>query len=82
MARSLPFRQLVAQQKRPLSVSAARFSQEAESTPGLVPRPPKGTDSSTSALDYKISHPQQRPPRLPRIDPPRWSAEEAVTNIL
>jgi acetolactate synthase-1/3 small subunit len=46
------------------------------------PTPPKGTDSSTSALDYKLNHPRPRPPSLPEIDPPKWSAEYAVTNIL
>ncbi|KAI5481182.1 hypothetical protein MNV49_005617 [Pseudohyphozyma bogoriensis] len=38
--------------------------------------------SSTSASDYKLAHPKSRPPPLPTIDPPRWSAEEAVNNIL
>ncbi|CAH7666631.1 small subunit of acetolactate synthase-domain-containing protein [Phakopsora pachyrhizi] len=38
--------------------------------------------SATSALDYKLSHPRKRPPPLPSIDPPSWSAEQAVTNIL
>lgn len=47
-----------------------------------VPHPPRGIDSSTSALDYKLQHPRPRPPRLPSIDPPKWSAEYAVTNIL
>ena len=39
-------------------------------------------DDSASALDYKLSHPQRRPPPLPTIDPPKWSAQEAVSNIL
>lgn len=51
-------------------------------TPPKVPAPPKPIDDSTSALDFKLSHPRPRPPPLPKIDPPRWSAEEAVTNIL
>jgi len=47
-----------------------------------VPRPPKGVDDSTSALEYKISQ-KARPPPLPTFDLPRQrSAEEAVTNIL
>lgn len=46
------------------------------------PHPPKGTASSTSALDFKLQHPRPRPPSLPEIDPPKWSAEYAVTNIL
>lgn len=37
--------------------------------------------SSTSAIAYKASH-RRRPPPLPTIDPPAWSAAEAVTNIL
>jgi ACT domain len=37
--------------------------------------------SSTSAIAYKASH-RRRPPPLPTIDPPSWSAAEAVTNIL
>jgi len=39
-------------------------------------------DSATSALDYKLSHPHSKPAKLPTIEPPRWSAEEAVSNIL
>lgn len=39
------------------------------------------TPSATSALDYKLSHPRKRHP-LPSIEPPSWSAEQAVTNIL
>ena len=39
------------------------------------------TSSSTSAIAYKASH-RRRPPPLPTIDPPSWSAAEAVTNIL
>ncbi|KAF8510570.1 acetolactate synthase [Hysterangium stoloniferum] len=47
-----------------------------------VPRPPKGIDDSTSALEYKSSQ-KTRPPPLPTFDLPRQrSAEEAVTNIL
>lgn len=37
--------------------------------------------SSTSAIAYKAVH-RRRPPPLPTIDPPSWSAAEAVTNIL
>ena len=37
--------------------------------------------SSTSAIAYKAIH-RRRPPPLPKIDPPSWSAVEAVTNIL
>ncbi|MBW0487289.1 hypothetical protein O181_027004 [Austropuccinia psidii MF-1] len=47
-------------------------------TPPAPPRP----NSATSALDYKLSRPKSRPPPLPVIDPPSWSAEQAVTNIL
>lgn len=53
-----------------------------QKAPQKVPSPPKPIDDSTSALDFKLSHPRPRPPPLPKIDPPRWSAEEAVTNIL
>ncbi|KAH9440161.1 hypothetical protein MJO28_016676 [Puccinia striiformis f. sp. tritici] len=42
---------------------------------------PSPSPSATSALDYKLSHPRKRAP-LPAIDPPSWSAEQAVTNIL
>lgn len=42
----------------------------------------KSNQSSTSAVEYKLSHRHLRPPPLPTIDPPSWSAEEAVTNIL
>lgn len=51
------------------------------STPS-IPTPPKGRDSSTSASDYKLAHPRSKTPALPAIDPPRWSAEQAVNNIL
>ncbi|KAG0152306.1 hypothetical protein CROQUDRAFT_649675 [Cronartium quercuum f. sp. fusiforme G11] len=44
--------------------------------------PPKVPQSSTSALDYKLAHPRSKPPPLPSIEPPSWSAEQAVTNIL
>ncbi|KNZ55949.1 acetolactate synthase, small subunit [Puccinia sorghi] len=50
--------------------------------PGSNPPPPASpSPSATSALDYKLSHPRKRAP-LPSIDPPSWSAEQAVTNIL
>ncbi|KAK4051691.1 acetolactate synthase, regulatory subunit [Microbotryomycetes sp. JL221] len=39
-------------------------------------------DSSTSAQDYKLAHPKRKAPPLPTIDPPKWSAEQAVNNIL
>ncbi|EGG05198.1 uncharacterized protein MELLADRAFT_88275 [Melampsora larici-populina 98AG31] len=61
------------------------------SSPSPSDLPPKPTQaassspkptSSTSALDFKLAHPRRRPPPLPVIDPPRWSAEQAVTNIL
>ncbi|KAM0790051.1 hypothetical protein ACM66B_005379 [Microbotryomycetes sp. NB124-2] len=38
--------------------------------------------SSTSAQEYKLAHPKRRAPPLPTIDPPKWSAEQAVNNIL
>src|SRR3954468_8895779 len=37
---------------------------------------------STSAIEYKLTHPRRKPPPLPKIDIPAPSAEEAVTNIL
>ncbi|GAA5842493.1 hypothetical protein JCM3766R1_002605 [Sporobolomyces carnicolor] len=43
---------------------------------------PHQTASSTWAQEYKLSHPKRRPPPLPSIDPPQWSAQEAVNNIL
>lgn len=47
-----------------------------------IPKPPRGVDDSTSALDYKQSH-RMRPPPLPILDLPREiTAEEAVSNIL
>ncbi|GAA95146.1 hypothetical protein E5Q_01801 [Mixia osmundae IAM 14324] len=65
----------------PFSSSAAhqRAQHDEPTAPG---KPTKPVQSATSALDYKMSHPAKRPPRLPTIDPPKWSAEEAVTNIL
>lgn len=69
---------------RTLVQATRRYS--TPSTPAAAaqqtPKAPKGTDSSTSASDYKLAHPRRRPPALPTIDPPRWSAEEAVNNIL
>lgn len=67
---------------RTLSSSAGRLSANGKNDPDATPAPPKGVDSSTSALDYKLQHPRPRPPSLPEIDPPKWSAEYAVTNIL
>ncbi|GAA6002564.1 acetolactate synthase regulatory subunit [Rhodotorula paludigena] len=43
---------------------------------------PHTTESSTSAAEYKLAHPKRRPPPLPSIDPPQWSAQEAVNNIV
>ena len=56
-------------------------------TGGDAPRPadqrtPGRFQDSSAALSYKLSHHRSRPPALPTIDPPRWSAEQAVTNIL
>lgn len=76
------------QASRALSTTSGRF--QASNGKGnnggkqgdATPAPPKGVDSSTSALDYKLQHPRPRPPSLPEIDPPKWSAEYAVTNIL
>jgi acetolactate synthase regulatory subunit len=42
----------------------------------------QSTLSSTSAIEYKLTHPRRKPPPLPNIDIPAPSAEEAVTNIL
>ncbi|RIA93526.1 small subunit of acetolactate synthase-domain-containing protein [Glomus cerebriforme] len=42
----------------------------------------RSTLSSTSAIEYKLTHPRRKPPPLPKIDTPTPSAEEAVTNIL
>lgn len=75
------------QASRALSTSAGRLSANGKGSNGgkhgdATPVPPKGVDSSTSALDYKLQHPRPRPPSLPEIDPPKWSAEYAVTNIL
>lgn len=67
---------------RALSSSTGRFAANGKGNAEGPPAPPKGVDSSTSALDYKLQHPRPRPPSLPEIDPPKWSAEYAVTNIL
>lgn len=66
-----------------LSASARSFSVSAYRAQGpQVPKPPRGVDDSTSALDYKQSH-RMRPPPLPVLDLPREiTAEEAVSNIL
>ncbi|KAA1064276.1 hypothetical protein PGTUg99_005343 [Puccinia graminis f. sp. tritici] len=55
--------------------------QKEPSNPAAPPASPSPSPSATSALDYKLSHPRKRAP-LPSIDPPSWSAEQAVTNIL
>jgi len=65
-----------------LQSSSSSSSSSSGSAPPKTPTPPKGVNSSTSALDYKLTHPRPRPPSLPNIDPPKWSAEYAVTNIL
>ncbi|OAV87302.1 hypothetical protein PTTG_04976 [Puccinia triticina 1-1 BBBD Race 1] len=67
-------------QRSPFSSSA--FSAQKEPTnPAAPAAPASASPSATSALDYKLSHPRKRAP-LPAIDPPSWSAEQAVTNIL
>ncbi|CAG8566384.1 16456_t:CDS:2 [Funneliformis caledonium] len=42
----------------------------------------QSTQSSTSAVEYKLTHPRKKLPPLPKIAPPTPSAEEAVNNIL
>ena len=59
--------------------SSSRFLKADD--PIKPPQPPKPIHDSTSALDYKSSHPVPPPP-LPATDIPARSAEEAVTNIL
>ncbi|KAN0065283.1 acetolactate synthase, regulatory subunit [Thecaphora frezii] len=41
-----------------------------------------GSSSSTSALDYKLSHRHRKLPPLPSLEPPSLDAGEAVSNIL
>ncbi|GAA5921045.1 hypothetical protein JCM21900_003406 [Sporobolomyces salmonicolor] len=61
----------------------AALSKRFYSTPtSSVHKAPHQTASSTSAQEYKLAHPKRRPPPLPSIDPPQWSAQEAVNNIL
>ncbi|GAA5914954.1 hypothetical protein JCM6882_001942 [Rhodosporidiobolus microsporus] len=69
--------------------AAAAIPRRAYSTPtapaSAAPKTqqhPHETASSTSAADYKLSHPRKRPPPLPTIEPPSWSAQQAVNNIL
>ncbi|CAG8742628.1 250_t:CDS:10, partial [Racocetra persica] len=40
------------------------------------------TKSSTSAVEFKLTHPRKKAPPLPSFEPLTPSAEEAVTNIL
>ncbi|CAG8718873.1 23690_t:CDS:2 [Cetraspora pellucida] len=42
----------------------------------------KSTKSSTSAVEFKLTHPRKKVPQLPVFEPLTPSAEEAVTNIL
>ncbi|CAI2169363.1 20545_t:CDS:2 [Funneliformis geosporum] len=42
----------------------------------------QSTESSTSAVEYKLTHPRRKPPPLPNFAPPNSSAKEAVNNIL
>ncbi|GAA5838708.1 hypothetical protein JCM8208_007812 [Rhodotorula glutinis] len=58
-----------------------RAAYSTPSSPALAQGPHK-TESSTAASDYKVAHPKRRPPPLPVIDPPQWSAQQAVDNIL
>lgn len=58
-----------------------RAAYSTPSAPALAQGPHK-TESSTAASDYKVAHPKRRPPPLPVIDPPQWSAQQAVDNIL
>ncbi|KAH9814372.1 small subunit of acetolactate synthase-domain-containing protein [Melampsora americana] len=73
-------------QARPFTTFSTSYTSPSPSD--LSPKPTQAASSSskptssTSALDFKLSHPRRRPPPLPVIDPPSWSAEQAVTNIL
>ncbi|BGP41736.1 acetolactate synthase, regulatory subunit [Rhodotorula kratochvilovae] len=63
--------------------TAQALGQRAYSAPSApAHKQPHSTNSSTAASDYKVAHPKRRPPPLPVIDPPQWSAQEAVDNIL
>ncbi|KAK4051031.1 acetolactate synthase, regulatory subunit [Microbotryomycetes sp. JL201] len=68
------------------STCGVRLAYSTPSTPVNAPgskgKQPFVADSSTSAQDYKLAHPKRRAPPLPTIDPPKWSAEQAVNNIL
>ncbi|KAK4703220.1 acetolactate synthase I/III small subunit, partial [Phenoliferia sp. Uapishka_3] len=66
---------------RPSAVPASRLY-STPSAPVNALKTPSDQASSTSAADYKLAHPRKRPPALPTIDPPRWTSEEAVNNIL
>ncbi|KAL8287267.1 hypothetical protein RQP46_003719 [Phenoliferia psychrophenolica] len=66
---------------RPSAIPGSRLY-SAPTAPANAPKAPKEMESSTSAADYKLAHPRTRPPALPTIDPPRWTSEEAVNNIL
>ncbi|BGP33699.1 acetolactate synthase, regulatory subunit [Rhodotorula toruloides] len=67
----------------PIPLRAFSTSPGAQSTPTKpVNKQPHETASSTAAAEYKWSHPRARPPPLPSIEPPTWSPEEAVSNIL
>ncbi|BGP18023.1 hypothetical protein JCM10213_008442 [Rhodosporidiobolus nylandii] len=70
--------------RRRAAQSAPRRLYSAPTAPANAQRQqqPHETQSSTSAADYKLAHPKRRPPPLPVIDPPQWSAQEAVNNIL
>ncbi|GAA5869861.1 hypothetical protein JCM8547_008092 [Rhodosporidiobolus lusitaniae] len=46
------------------------------------PSHPHETSSSISAAEWKLRQPKARPPPLPVIDPPTWSAQQAVNNII
>ena len=87
MARNATVRQLFNPKTFPrqFSTFSPRYQRNSSDHPeghkASPPKAPKGLEDSTSALSYKLTH-RARPPALPVIDPPRWSAEEAVTNIL
>ncbi|BGP49897.1 acetolactate synthase, regulatory subunit [Rhodotorula kratochvilovae] len=58
--------------------TAQALGQRAYSAPSApAHKQPHSTNSSTAASDYKVAHPKRRPPPLPVIDPPQWSAQEA-----
>ncbi|GAA5988632.1 hypothetical protein JCM11641_005188 [Rhodosporidiobolus odoratus] len=69
--------------RRRTALSSPRAFYSTSSAPAAAPKQlPHETQSSTSAADYKLAHPKRRPPPLPVIDPPQWTAIEAVNNIL